>query len=830
MACKVTTPRLSAIYDVILWLHEDPNIKTLKDVKDWFALNRPQISEAEIIESYIVATPKNVKNAANTMEALYKNLQKRKQSLRKLNSLIGEISVLPKGENAPTEKIIQLNETVNKLYYSIEADGTLSQAEKNTLYMMLGDIQINYSDYFTSGDIDAVKAVKYTIESRLKEVLALLGKTKGDLNLVEKSIDKRVDGLKTKIKRLLSDENPVEDLLDPDSGLEYEPINSDILAKEMELSHVRSLFDKFKVERKIKEEAKNGILGFKGDAAVAIREKTMLNINEVWETARSLKFMLDLSAYAVQLAPVVIPDIVSTKINVKALGDIDFSSLSKMISSAANVFPNQKKTAMLIKNQMIDIIVDDLKAIDWKDPNAAKRAQGQMALKALRDIKLHPVYGIARRAHLSIAETRSGILSEEMFRATLLNEIKGFGFLKDASEDAMVTPINHIRFQLFLQFYNAHPTANMEELTKVAEAINEATGTSSINVGKMSYVMSAPKLLMSRLNLAFVRPFKILASLDIPASFQQKGLKFQTSADAFIANQWGRMMAGYSKMFILAAAIGALASKDDDDDFWVSFKKKLGSSFDWEGSDYLRIRANSTHYDFTGGVGAMYRMFFKSLLIAAGPSDEASFLAKNRYKMFKGAQGQTWLTPVMETLVKNRLHPAINSGSSILTGKDFMGKPYHDFFGAGNVASRAEGILRAVMPIYVETCVDQFLFTPRSGVLEDVVITSVQALGVNTFESQGDQSVLAREWFEKNEYKPSVEYPKELSKSTNKESLELDALRDTYRREYADLIGKILEENPNISENSFKSKLKAKSANLKREFLKEHKSEIKKLK
>lgn len=796
MACIVRDERLSAIYNTARALQDEKGL-TFDEVLKWFAENRPAVGRDEVMNSYVAASPKAVKLAAEGFKNTIKRIELQKTLLKAINDLD-----LSKPNNKGMDVV---KAATDRLYGMILSDPDIKDPAP---YLNdLSDIQLNYNNLIF-GNADMKIAAKSILKDRLKNVSNILKAEKSDAKIKE---------LTAKILRLEDGTADVKDILSPEAGVVFDETTDELIEKETEIAHLRAVFEDYKAKRRARESASEGILGFKGEGSTAVKIRAAVegNTRDTYETMRSLKFMFDASVIGVQLAPTAIADL--TGINLNAIKEGDF----------ANVFSSQKKLSKLMREQIWDIFNDDLVAT--KKAGDSKRAHGLLAIKRLRAIKSHPSYGVAMKSGLRISETRGGTKSEEMFRSSLLNKIPGLGLIKDVSEDMMISPLNDVRFSMFNEFLEVYPLADEQTLKKIAAFINEYTGTSSQDTGALADIsLSAARLMLSRLSLAFYRPLTLLGAIDVKSTLQGKP-GFTSPYHYFLTKHILRMWAGYARMFALVAAIGAF----QDDDWWEGFSTRFGRNFEVDSSDYLRVKSGTSRFDFTGGIGGMYRMSAKMALIAFGPDDNESFLGKKRYNMFVGAQGQTILDPALEYLVGNKLHPTITGTASIITGKDFMGKPYHEWFGGGEFASRAEGALRAVLPIFMVTTTDQIkeevtslIKGEETDLFGGTFVSAVQFLGVSTFEGPKSGTIQSTDFLNKIGFRPVTNYPEDLKGEV---SIDRDILRNNYKRQFDDMVGEVIESNPNMTKSQFQSRVKSEGKRLQQQFIRENKGDIDKL-
>lgn len=836
MACNVRDDTLNAIWNTIgALIKENPTWK-LSDIRQWFNENYgDQITEQQILDSIVVSSPKKVDEAKSNLIKAKNRVKREAEVMDKLGELVNKLDSLRAENIAPEKEMNEVMALTGELFRLINGNRlvgeagnrTMSNLDKHMINTRLNDIQLQYSQFFGQNKKISDLHLK-TIKNAITEINKTIREDRKG-----KSLDRRLEDLQKKIEVFQKGEVDAKAVLDPDAGVEFETVSAEIFEKENRIAHYKNMFEKYKHDRRLEEKVRRiGLFGFKDDMSMNVALKSTKFFSEAWESMRKLKFMFDNSAIMTQGAPMAIIDLTSIDINKIASGDF------------LNAFAGQRRLGYLFRRVFWDVLGDDLAAAKaaYKagDPAALRRAQGTLAIKLLREIQTHPMYGLAKKSKLPLSETRSREKSEEMFHSSLLNEFRGLGIAGDISEDLMVTALNHWRFTEFVQWVEANPGLPDEQYARVAHMIGAMTGSSPINVGDAQYAMSAPRLMMARLTLAFQKPVRLVfKGIDLKKTLSGEGLPnvlklkspivYHTPADAYIGRQLYRMYKGFGLTFAAIAGLAAMG---------------LGIGFgdDWEESDFLRVRANNTMYDYTGGMGAMYRMLAQIIIAANGPSDGASYLAKRRANMDQLGGGDP-LDAAIKTLVKNRLHPGVNSTRSILTGKDFMGQVYNDIFPALSeklgfpelpveVTSRLEGTLRSLMPIFIEVAMDQNLFTPNSGITEDQIIGLLQFHGVNTFEFRNKgENIKSRNFMNRIGHKGNTDYPEQLkpSKVADTKSLQYLYLREKYKDEYGDMVGEIIESNPNMTKSQFQARVKSAGERLQKQFVREHKGDIDKL-
>lgn len=799
MACNIDKSKIKAIRDVTrAAVKASPEINTLDKLIDWFATNRPEISKQDVVDSFVATTPRKVDAAKKAINDRIKNIRSEAKLVSKISDLIDNIE--KKSDPFPTDSEMEaINSSVQQLYRLIEVNKEISNIDRGDIFTRIADIQLQYGRFFDSNISDQHKT---TMKESMRVVKEKLQISKLDAKL--KDLDERK-------KKLEGGEIDVDAMFEASPHVESVPLSDAILEKENALFEKKQAYEAYKNTRRIKEIAKQkGLFGFKGSAAVSIREKLMLYGKEIFEAPRTMKFMADMSFFFTQLAPY----------SLSKIGTVDLKALRA--GEFANTFASQRDLVRLFKEYTLDVLLSDVDAA--KTNKNFKKATGEVYGQRMKPIIDHPLYSTFKKWGLALTEARSVSGSEEMFHSGLLERIPGLGFIKGISEDMMVATINAVRFEEFLRFYRANPGLPESQYIMWARFVNQATGAGDLIIGGkkydssiLSYGLSAPRLLISRVGLAIVRPVKVIGSIDINQSIKDKGLRFQSPAEKYIAQEMFRIMRGYMAMAGIFIAANALLGDDE-----VDYELK-----DPEENDFLKISIANSKYDYTGGVGAIVRMLSKMYYNWAGLPEDASFLAKRSAKIAKAFGDDDPLDPAIQALIKNRVHPTVSFVKSVITGSDFFGRVYQpDPISASHTA-----FWRSMSPIFIETLIDQELFSPNSGVVEDKANSLVQLLGVNVLSADDkSQNLTSKNFFNKNEIKPDAEYPSALSKKTHVEDTRLKYLRQKYKLANGDMLGNIIESNPDMSKSEFSAKSKSGSAQLQREFVKEYSDQIKKLK
>lgn len=820
--CKIRNTRMSAIYDVIKRLNEEQGITDLQGVFTWFSANYGDtVTQEEIIDSLVATSTRKVKTAVKNFEEAIKRIEEEKKELGTIEKLV-DASKTSKEDLASNAEMTKINEAGARVFKALDSNKELSATEGVNARLALADIQVIYQDMYNRNP-EAAAAARQNINRRLSELKSVLRVNE---------LDSRLKAYRKQIENLKSDDIDASNLVDPNTAIPTQ-YSAAVMEKEAELSEAKSMVDQYLNRRKIQQKAqKHGVFGFVNPTTIKMRVGAELALKESWEVARTMKFFLDASAYVTQLAPIVIPDLVG--IDVKAIRNGDF----------ANVFSSQKRLSKVLREQFINVLNDDISSALDSGPRKgklgsvinllnAKRATGQLAREHYKRILTDPDFGVLKKAGLIINESRSITNTAEQFHATFLNRLKSFGLAKDISEDLMVGPLNTYRFMLAKEFYLANPGIPMDELKKALHFINELTGTSHLQTGVANWVFSAPRLLLSRLHLAFFKPIGLIPAIDLQKTITNPlgGLQFQTAADQFIANQLYRMYTGFAKMFVLVAAIGAIRSDVDWPEKWDEFKDELGENLMPNySSDWLRVKSGHIVYDFTGGIGALYRMLAKMLFLQNGPGEDGSFKDKERYNYYTNVLKETPLKAMATTLFLNKLHPTITGANGIYTGRDFFGKPFTMFGEAGPTKSRVAAAVEAFSPIFATTAVNQYMFTPDSKFAEDTWATTVQFFGLNTYEPDSKaQLPQSKEFFNRIQHQPSTDYPKELSEKGRTNDLRIDYLRDAYKKAYENMIGDLIESDPNMTKSQFTSRVKSEGKRLQQQFVRDYHGDIDKL-
>lgn len=825
MACNFKTEDHQQIYDMIRALvEENPDI-TLKGVIDTFEKEMPgMVPENMVIESLVLPEEKNVDATKKKINKKLNQMRKEARLADKLDRLLQhQLERKTREKVPPTEEVEEINAILNQLQALASLNEDLTDEQFAQVIGDIENIRIRYNQAF---DTDAPVS-KAAIKNALDNLKSLREQTQ------MKRYNRRMEELKEQLARLEDPEADITDLLTDNTSVAWKPLDEAILRKKIEIEDLKQKVqeDIARIRRKKLSEKGINLFGFpiKGKVPSKMVELGLIARELGWELPRTMAFMFDASAFMVQLAPVVVQEFASP---------ISNAYRRAVMNEPIQVFAGWNRLGMVFNQGFWQVVKSDLRAINRKQPGSLKSTKGLHTRKMFDQIVNDEHYQLMEKAGLKISQAKSLTDSEEFYRTSLVNRIPLAGWIKDASEDTMVTTLNLYRVSLFKQFYEANPGLGLDEYKKIAEHINNLTGTTNFKpeiTGSLSYVMSAPRLLISRAKLAFqFITGANLKNIDIPKTVNEggltKGVRFKTPADAFMFNHLAGMGASYAALF---AATAALATQWD----FIDFEE------DWEEADFLRIRVGNTAFDITGGVGILYRTMAQAIYLTFGPSEGASESARKRINYLRNVKNQDALGVIMRNLVRYKLHPTITSGWGMYTGENFFGEPY-DFFQAerstlipgeakpylGPIPARTEALLRAMMPIFMSTMMEQYSdATPNTGFFADSAVNLAQFFGMNTFEySDLSQDVRVREYFNELRYKPARDYPDPLSKKLDNPYKEY--LKIKYKELEGNALGQLVLDNgadaSTLSEKELKLKWKTIKRNLHRDFVDKYQTEI----
>lgn len=800
-----------AIYETTRSLiKEDPTINNLTDVLNWFGKNYPGVSRDQIVDSLVLPAPSNIKDSTKELTRRMGNLRRQGELSNRLDQLLNGTykKKQSKTRTPPSAEVKELSDVLDELTNLAQQETDITDAQYGEVLSKIENIRKLYQQHYdTDGEVSR-QAIDRAVES-LKTIKR---------EMRHSSLDRRIASMQQDIRDLRNGD--LSALVTDNTNIRYKPIDDQIYKKQQELQELRNtLSDEIdKIRRKQIAERGINVLGFqfKNRAAENLVNFTLTFKEAAWELPRTLAFMFDASAFGVQLAPVVAQDLVSPVSN--------FYKRHIMGKEDVNVFQGWKRLQEVFRDGFWNVLKSDYDAIEGF--GSLRKSKGTWTRQKFQEILNHPLYQAMASSGLKISQAKSLTESEEFFRTSLVNKVPVAGWIKDVSEDTMVTTLNMYRVSMFEQFYRANPNLTPDELKRVSEHINNLTGTTNnkhqILTGA-AYLMSAPRLMVARAKLAFkLMGGANLHKLDIPKTVKEggvtKGIKFRDPADAFIFNHLAGMGAAYGAFF---AGVALLSMSLDGVDFGE----------DWEESDFLRVRVGPTSFDVTGGMGSIYRTLAKMIYLTQGPSENASPMAKGRINYLRSVKGEDAISAALQ-FGRYKLHPTIGRTKSIVTGTDFLGRPYDLFGETGGIAPNIAAGLRGLMPIFLETTMEQYFQTPRSGLITDTAVNLAQFFGVNTFEYEdASQDVRVNNYFNEIEYKPDPRYPKLLS--GKEDSLQKDHLKNKYKEMWGNALGDLVlshgADPAKLNQRALKFRWNSQKKILDREFLNQYREDIDKL-
>jgi len=763
----------------------------------------------------------DILSAVNNLKELAKQDSAKRDNTRiatianKMNNLLeGTPKRKPKTTRiAPSDQVAELQEALKMIEELAGQDSDITDTQYGDIISKVANIRNAYNQYFdTTGDISEA-----AIDKAVESIRAIRKEMHID------RLNKRIAEVRQNLQNLSDPDNiDINALLTDNTNIPWKAVDTEIIKKQIELQDLKDKVkeDIEKVRRKKLAEKGLNIMGFKftGKRAQSMMNTYLVLKDVGWELPRTMAFMFDASAFGVQLAPIVIQDIMSPLSN--------FYKRNIMGREDIEVFQGWKRLKEAFTDGFWNVIKSDMDSVRGTREGLS-HARGIWTRQKFQEIVNHPLYQLMDQAGLKISQAKSLTDSEEFFRTSLVNKIPIAGFIKDISEDTMVTTLNIYRVQLFEQFYKANPNLSIAEYGRVAEHINNLTGTTK-DFGAISnslaYFLSAPKLLIARGKLAFrLLGGANIQNLDIPKTLSEggitKGVKFKDPAEAFVFNHLVGLGASYGALF---GGLALLSMVFDEIDFGE----------DWEEKDFLRVGVGPTSFDVTGGLGAIYRTLAGVIYLTSGPSEDASDETKSRINYLKTVKKEDAISLVLRNMIRYKLHPTLTRGWSVASGLDFAGQPYSLFGETGGIAPNVAAALRATMPIFLETTIEQYFDSPNTGFLADTGINAAQFFGINTFEqSNKSQAVKPRKYMNDVGYSPEIRYPKELS---GKESSPTkDYLKTKYKTMWGDALGELIESHDSdptkLSADELSKLWSAEKTKVEQKFIEEYKEDLKEL-
>lgn len=807
MACIVKSARLQGIFDVIKSLIQNDTVNSVEDIHKFFETNFPSVGRGEIISALVAPDMIDRAGVKGGIKKVINEKRKIQNQVDKLNELTQGIVNLPRNKPPDLSILAEIKEVVKDIRSIAWRDYDMTPEE-------LGDImsKIENLGIFTDRSFSMEGELR---EEAIQRALSVMRSLKEHHAI--KRMDKRISELNEQIDKLSQDEIDFSDLEEVPVDFQFMDVSDAIAERQVELARKKN-----EVEnrlRKIRREkrAQKGVLGFTGNTAVNIRRGFEWTKEEAWEALRSLKFMADISAWGVQAAPLVYSMMID--VNTKALLKGDFG----------NAFSSQRALAQVFHQATLKIIheafIKDILA--KRTGKVFSKTSGITARKVYNQITSDPLYPLVKLARLKLSEARNLTASEEVFTSNVLNRFWVFGGIKDFSEDTMVSTLNMLRFIKFRQFYNMYNGAiSVEELQKGAEMINIMTGTTN-DAGEFTraagYIMSAPKLFLSRLKLGITEPIKFAGNTVKIGVRTVKGQKaFETVADEFRWKEMAKFMTGYVGVTALTAMLLGLDFEDEPEE-----------------KDFLRYTTpNGIKIDATGGIGTIYRTLAKAFYIGFGPPDDASYTTKKRYDTWRKARKIGPKDVLTEGFVQYKMHPGTNAAYSSFFGVDFFDRRFSmlsRLTGDNKYSPHIEGIIRSALPISIETAFDQAveIYNGDMNFAEAATISGLQALGMNTYKSfdkKSDPAVV--DYFNKIEYEPRLSYPDILKGKKDNDNLVY--YKDKYKKMWNDAIGNYVIEMGADERSLTKAQFKDKSSVIRdkvdKKFKEKYGDEIKELK
>lgn len=304
---------------------------------------------------------------------------------------------------------------------------------------------------------------------------------------------------------------------------------------------------------------------------------------------------------------------------------------------------------------------------------------------------------------LELTETGGSLVSrEEDFASDFAERIPGLGAVIKNSNRHMVTYLNMMRVESMKRFILDNPTATKEDKQTYARFINVNSGRGDlgkfdVTMGALSKLMFAPRFGVSRFQVGWMAG--------------KETAKAVKSGDWLVAKEIGKDYGAYVGTRLAILAMVAAAFDDDDDENYIGW--------DWNDADFGKIVMGPMRLDMWSGHAQPARLL---LSIADGtmspydkdfdPMDDIG-----RFLMYK-------------------LSPAVSTTSSLMSSKDFLGREQ----------PRSDILMKALMPIIVETALETIADGRSSGVVAGTLAAEIVGIGVGVYDPSQSWKRGTRTW------------------------------------------------------------------------------------
>lgn len=161
--CKVRTVRMDAIYNVVknLFNDETSGVKTPADVINWFKEKYPQIPEGEIIDSFVVTSPKNVDESKKVLNGRLAEMRKWSAAVNRLGMFLENTKMAHTGASTPSPEITEVRDAIKKFQQVSKAEN-ITDDQLDELRTLLEGLPVNgpYSNDAVKGVIDNLKGLR----------------------------------------------------------------------------------------------------------------------------------------------------------------------------------------------------------------------------------------------------------------------------------------------------------------------------------------------------------------------------------------------------------------------------------------------------------------------------------------------------------------------------------------------------------------------------------------------------------------------------------------------------------------------------------------------
>lgn len=291
---------------------------------------------------------------------------------------------------------------------------------------------------------------------------------------------------------------------------------------------------------------------------------------------------------------------------------------------------------------------------------------------------------------LELTETGGSLTNrEEDFASDYAERIPGLGAVIKNSNRHMVTYLNMMRVESMKRFLTDNPNATKEQKQTYAKFINVNSGRGDLGkldvmLGGLGKLFFAPRFAISRIQVGWMAGKEIVGAVK--------------SGDWMIAKEIGKDFGAYVGIRLAIMAILA-ATFDDDEENYIGW--------DWNDSDFGKVVIGPMRLDPWSGHAQPLRLLLSVADGTLSPYDKDFDPMGDigRFLMYK-------------------LSPAVSTSSSLMSGKDFLGREQ----------ARSEIVLKALLPIIVETAIETIIDGRDGEVIAGTIGAELFGIGVGVYD------------------------------------------------------------------------------------------------